>query len=102
MDDLANLVQDVKYEGELSNPRLKPFVNMPLLPDSEIEAKKLALQNAKTDEDTGLKPLDFENLMREYLGYYMVTSIDSFTLFITNNINLLRVNRMNEFSLALQ
>jgi len=77
MDDLANLVQDVKYEGELSDPRPKPLMDLPLLPVEEVEAAKLTLQNAAVDKDSGLKPLEFESLMREYLGYYMVRQCSS-------------------------
>ena len=72
MDDLANLVEDVRYEGELSDPRPKPLELLPLLPEDQIDAALATLQNESPTEEHGLKPLQFEQLMREYLGYYMV------------------------------
>lgn len=72
MDDLANLVEDVRYEGELSDPRPKPLELLPLLPEDQIDAALATLQNESPTEEHGLKPLQFEQLMREYLGYYMI------------------------------
>ena len=81
MDELANVIQDVRYEGELLDPRPKPMRVMKALTPEEIQAKITQLRETKesqeTDADikTGVGPLDFESLMREYLGYFTVWSI---------------------------